>query len=289
MTRISGRWAGIGIAILVVVGLAFAAVNGRSSPPPQATVTPISVESGAPAAEPAVQPVTTVPGVSFGSAGGLVLKFGIVAAILAASLWALRRFTGGGSRAGGKTNAISIADTIMLAQGRALYVVDVGDRAVLIGSTAQQFSPLAEITDPTLLETLRAQPERPAPLTGVASRLESAVRGFNSRRQAALAARRADGTGSDDLVSDRPAPRPRRTHPERTTFAETLSAISAESEPAGAGGHEHDEAATVRLRRARTQPYRIDVDSMSDCSIEPDTGDRLRALAERLRAVRETA
>jgi flagellar biogenesis protein FliO len=287
MTRISGRWAGIGIAILVVVALAFVAVSGRSSTPPRATVAPVYAENGAPMAEPAT-PTISAPGVSFGSVGGLILKFGIVAAILAGSLWAMRRFMGGGSRTGGRTNAISIADTIMLAQGRALYVVDVGDRAVLIGATPQQFSALAEITDATLLEKLRTTPERPASLNGIAARLETAVRGLNERRQAALAARLAAGGAPGDVAGEAPRPRPRRTPRAPASFAEVLNAAGAAHEPPHDSPSQSDEAATVRLRRVQMQRSQDDTAPAGDAA-EPDTSERLRALAERLRAARESA
>lgn len=292
MTRISGRWIGIGIAVLVVVVFAIVALNGNSRPQPQATVTPVYTEGGATATAqpPATLTTTKVPGMSIGSAGGLVLKFGVVAAILAASLWAMRRFTGAGARTSSRTNAIAIADTIMVGQGRALYVVDVGDRAVLIGGTPQQFTTLADITDAALLEKLRTQPEKPAlALNGLTSRLETAIRGFNNARVAAQAARAtARATAIDDAHDSAHALR--RPRPTPASFAETLGAVGDTPDFELTAPPDPTEAPTGRLRRVRApRSEENTIPAFTPEAITPDTTERLRALSERLRAVRESA
>jgi flagellar biogenesis protein FliO len=129
---------------------------------------------------------------SAGDLPGLIVKVGIVAGLLGGSLWLLRRYAGPGLRQSGRTGVVNIADTVPLAQGRALYVIDIGERALVVGATQQQFSLLAELTDTAVLERLRARPERPAaPWTELSARLSAAlgerVRGSDRTRGQAFA------------------------------------------------------------------------------------------------------
>src|SRR5581483_267451 len=195
MSRIPGRWLGIGIAVLIVGALAlYAAGSGSHAASPSTTGSGglFAPVDGQPQPAQTIQPV---PGMSSGESAGLVVKIGIVAAILGGSLWLLRRYAGTTNRGGGHTGAITIADTIVLAQGRALYIVDVGDRALVLGATPQQLTYVADLTDPDVLEKLRAEPVRPvSPLAGIS--------GLSARVAAALAARQSSQA--------RPAPRPGR-------------------------------------------------------------------------------
>lgn len=164
MRRPRGRWLGIGIAVLVVGVLIIIAGGSQTSPSAAGVETAgSSMPSSAPPA-PAV--------ISTGTALALTVKVGIVAALLGGSLWLLRRYAGVSARAGGRSGAVYVADTIPLAQGRALYVLDVGDRALVIGATAQQIALVGEVTDAATLEKLRTPPERPAwPLADVARQI----------------------------------------------------------------------------------------------------------------------
>ncbi len=188
MTRRLGRWLGTAIAVLVVVALAAyvltsgtdrAPAVGSPSPPEQAPA--LRVAPNAPAQG---QP----PGSAIIGAGelvGLLLKTGLVVALLGASLWALRRYAGTASGRRG-TGAVTIAETLPLAQGRAVYVLDVGDRALLVGATPQQLTLLGEVRDAAVLARLRA-PERrdPAPsLAGLVERLRAALAAYAPGRQA---------------------------------------------------------------------------------------------------------
>lgn len=184
MRRPTGRWIGIGIAVLVVGLLALiAAGSGSHAAPaldPAGASTPATV---------AVQPGSAL---SAGTIAGLIVKIGIVAALLGGSLWVLRRYAGTASRTGGRTGIVSIVDTIPVAQGRAIYIVDVGDRALIVGATPQHFNLLTELRDAETIDRLRAARERtPASLAGLSSRVGTAVQGFMAAR-AALAAGRAE-------------------------------------------------------------------------------------------------
>lgn len=185
MPRLTGRWIAIGIAALIAAVLTIYAAAGASRPrPAPATDLPIATQ---PTAAPAVQ---TIPGMSAGALVGTVLKVGIVAALLAASLWALRRFGGAATRPAGRTGAVTVADTIPLAKDRAVYVLNVGGRSLVVGATAQQLSLLAEITDLEMIDRLHATPERPGvPLAGISQGLQSLLKQVTARPAPARAAR----------------------------------------------------------------------------------------------------
>jgi|GEM_PF-4635123 len=166
MTSLPSRWVGTIIAIVVVAGLAIyvvAAHGARAVPAqtaPAATAAPAGVLTAAPPATAsaggAQRGSQQPPGFSTGDLLDLAIKIGIVGALLAGSLWALKRFAGGNARPAGRSGVVRVLDTIPLAQQRALYVVDLGERAVLIGATPHQLAFLAEIVDATALAQLRA-------------------------------------------------------------------------------------------------------------------------------------
>jgi flagellar biogenesis protein FliO len=268
MGRLGGRWIGIGIAVLVVGALALYAsgsgARARTAP------TTGAYSPGAPSG---TETVKTAPTMSAGSMLGLLAKVGIVAVLLGGSLWLLRRYAGTGTRSGGRTGAVSIADTIALAQGRALYVLDIGDRALVVGATPQQFSLLAEVTDPGTLEKLRTAPERPlSPVNDLSQRLSAALQSFTSRQGTG---ERGQGTGdrgqgtaraggwSDPTDGAGLAPPQQSPSPAAQSFAQTLATQGA---------------------ARRTAPPAF--------AGEPDTADttaRLRDLAARLREARRSA
>jgi flagellar biogenesis protein FliO len=196
MTSPSSRWIGTIIAIVVVAGLAIyvvAAHGARAVPAqtaPAATAAPAGVLTAAP---PAIAPASGAqrvsqqpPGLSAGDLLDLAIKIGIVGVLLAGSLWALKRFAGGSARPAGRSGVVRVLDTIPLAQQRALYIVDLGERAVLIGATPQQLTFLAEIADATALAQLRATSAKSAGVgTGAAlSRFFGGTQGPDARSAA---------------------------------------------------------------------------------------------------------
>jgi flagellar biogenesis protein FliO len=201
MGKLSGKWMGIGIAVLVVGGLAMYASGSSPSTAPATGAFPSATAA---AEEP--RSVPAVPGMSSGELAGIAVKLGIVGALLGGSLWLLRRYAGPGTRQNGRTGLINIADTVVLAQGRALYVVDVGDRALVVGATPQQLSLLAELTDTTALEKLRLHPERPpAPWTDLSQRINAAVQGFQVKGSANKAQWPAEATPPSPSLATTPA------------------------------------------------------------------------------------
>ncbi|MBI2760257.1 MAG: flagellar biosynthetic protein FliO [Chloroflexi bacterium] len=255
-------WIGILVAVLVVGALAiYTATSGGRAP--AASTGSSGLGTFALPAEPQAQPAQAAPAMSAGTVAGLVVKVGIVAVIMGVSLWLLRRYAGtNASRGGGRTGAVSIADTITLAQGKAVYVLDLGDRALVVGATTQQLSLLAEMTDPNALAKLRTTPERPpSPLTGLSQRFGAALQGFNAMQQARVAPSAAAATASLDEVLVAGTPATPRIRPSRAaSFSETLATFD--------------------------QPTEVSRRAVDD---EPLPGERLAELAAKLRAMRSPA
>jgi flagellar biosynthetic protein FliO len=262
MSRMSGRWVGILVAVLVVGALAvYSSSAGGKSPAASSGSTGLGI-SAVPM-EQETQQAQPMPSMSAGTVAGLVVKVGIVAVIMGVSLWLLRRYAGtNASRGGGRTGALNIADTLTLAPGKAVYVLDLGDRALVVGATPQQISLLAEMTDPNALAKLRTTPERPpSPLTGLSQRFGAALQGFNAMQQARMVPATAGATASLDqvLVADTPAS-PRIRPSRAANFSETLAAYD--------------------------QPTEVTRRPVDD---EPLPGERLAELAAKLRAMRSPA
>lgn len=181
MRHRSGRWLGTAIAVLVVVALAIYVATAGTNNAPTAGKPPVTEVQAPgsgflPSAAPGGQAVGSAI-VGMGDLVELVIKTAVVVVLLGASLWALRRYASTAGRSGGRTGAITVVDTLPLAQGRAVYVLDVGDRAFLVGATPQQLTLLGEVTDTAVLDRLRAPVRRdPAPsLTGLVERLRATL------------------------------------------------------------------------------------------------------------------
>jgi flagellar protein FliO/FliZ len=229
-----------------------------------------------PETDPAVTPVIQpVPGLSAGAMAGLVFKVGIVAALLGGSLWLLRRYAGANPRTGGRTGAVAVVDTIALAQGRVLYLLDVGDRALIVGATAQQLSLVGEVSDAGVLARLRETPERAMPpLSDSFQRLGSFVQSLSAGRITARPPAR-------NLVTTPDAPRGSGGQAaDEQAFAELLAEYTA-SGYAGAD-HRSQAGGSVPPQRSTAAPR-------AEAGGTDDRNARLRLLAERLRAARETA
>jgi flagellar biosynthetic protein FliO len=209
MQRISSRWWSVIVAVLVVGGLAVyvAAGNARVTPPQSA---PAATAAGAApgvltapkavptqSADPLHNTGQSTPVIDGGTLVDLLIKVGIVGALLAGSLWALKKFTGGATRSAGRADAIRVLDTLPLAQNRALYVIDVGDRAVVVGATPQQFAFLADVTDAATLERLRVREGAP-----VASGIANSIGALLGRAQSAK--RPSPGSAEGGFVADAP-------------------------------------------------------------------------------------
>ncbi|MPZ98551.1 MAG: flagellar biosynthetic protein FliO [Dehalococcoidia bacterium] len=154
---------------------------------------------GAPVAaqEPAVTPtaVGALEGVGGGVAGygagdwfGLGLRLAAVLAVIWVAVlgmrWYVRRMSGEG---GGSTRHLQILETRALGPNRALHLVRLGDRAVLIGVTPERINQLMEIDDGEEVARLAFVPAPPEArsLRSMAGGLGGALFGARAGRQTA--------------------------------------------------------------------------------------------------------
>lgn len=121
---------------------------------------------------------SAVPGFSAGDMAGLALRLLLVAGIIAGSLFVLKLYSQKLRTVSGSTGVVRVLDTLGLASGRVVYVLDAGEKVLLIGATQTQISLLGEITGKETITALRTAADlRTAPGTG----LWDAVRGLTSR------------------------------------------------------------------------------------------------------------
>ena len=87
----------------------------------------------------------------------------VVIGLWVASSYFSKRFTGRASRLSGRR--IHVAEITHLGPRKALYLVDVGRRKLLIGTTGDTIAMLADVTD-SLLETEQTEQKEDFPLVG---------------------------------------------------------------------------------------------------------------------------
>ncbi|KAA0237154.1 hypothetical protein EDM76_06960 [bacterium] len=134
------------------------------------------------------QPATEPRSSGFSLGGGdivsLGLRLGLVAVIIAASIFALRwwgRKTLGPKSASG---FLRVVDTLAVGNGRTIHLVALGQRVIAVGATAQQLSYLAELTDDeshSVLETLPRPTDQS--VAGFAAELFNSMRRDTSRQR----------------------------------------------------------------------------------------------------------
>ncbi|PKN78086.1 MAG: hypothetical protein CVU47_12750, partial [Chloroflexi bacterium HGW-Chloroflexi-9] len=92
---------------------------------------------------------------------GLVLRLGLVLGVIwgavAAMRWYVRRTQGVGGR--GALAALEVIETHALGPNRALHLVRLGDRAVLVGATPERITSLMTVDDPEEVRRLSERPE----------------------------------------------------------------------------------------------------------------------------------
>lgn len=129
-----------------------------------ATPTPTATPTVAPAAPAAtVAPLATATpasaggpeAVSSGDLLGIIAKLGLVIVVIIVTLYLLKLLMNRSRSGGGSAGTVHVIDTIGLGNNRAMYVVDVGEKVLLVGGTATQLNLLSELTDPATLTTLR--------------------------------------------------------------------------------------------------------------------------------------
>ncbi len=82
------------------------------------------------------------PWADAGLALGLILKLGLVVALIYASLLGLRRWQIGGA---GRARRLAVLETVRLSPRQAIHLVRAGERWLLVGATDQALALLSEI------------------------------------------------------------------------------------------------------------------------------------------------
>jgi flagellar biogenesis protein FliO len=121
---------------------------------------------------------SAIPGFSAGDMLGLAVRLLIVGAIIAGSLFLLRVYGHKLRSVQGSTGIVRVLDTLGLANGRAIYVLDAGEKVLLVGATQTQISYLGEITGKDSIAALRTASELP-PASGAG--LWDSLRGLTNR------------------------------------------------------------------------------------------------------------
>lgn len=156
----------LGVVFVAILG--FGAVSSQlSSPMAPASATAVAsatpVASAAPYLsdyqdpKPQTEPNTALTVV------GLIVKLGVVIGLIYLVTLALRWFGKRGRTAFLGSSAINILEKTPLAQNRELYLVDVADKVLLLGATANNITVLTEITDAAALEEVRNKPQPSLP------------------------------------------------------------------------------------------------------------------------------
>jgi flagellar biosynthetic protein FliO len=164
-------WVVLGVVFVAMLGMG--AVTSQMSsqatprPSPQASVSASAeAEASRPSApflteykdpQPQAAPNTLMTVV------GLIVKLAVVIGLIYLTILGLRYFSNRGRRAFLGSNAINVLEKTALAQNRELYLIDVADKVLLLGATANSITVLTEITDPEALEELRAKPQPALP------------------------------------------------------------------------------------------------------------------------------
>jgi flagellar biogenesis protein FliO len=129
-------------------------------------------------------PAKAEPGFGFDTVVDIFFKLAIVIGLIYLSTKILR-YMNRGAQAGPAEKLINVLETRSLPQNQMLYLVEVGGKAVLVGSTGSQLSTLTEITDTSTISLMKTQVETQVTpkdsfanyLQGFASRMQTNIQG----------------------------------------------------------------------------------------------------------------
>ncbi len=123
----------------------------------------------------------------WGTLGDMAVKLALVVALVYATVWFLRRYVGAaGGRSSGRKSSLQVLESQYLAPQRAIHLIAVGGKVLVVGSTPTQISFLSEITEPDQVESLRTALVT-APDDPFGRYLNAAIRGPLSSRMGLVA------------------------------------------------------------------------------------------------------
>lgn len=170
--RRAQRWVGA-LALAALAGVLLLALGQLASPAPMTQ--PAGAASGAPAQPAPGGAASSVGAAADGGflrdyqslqtefqplpwwtlAGDVAFKLLIVLGLFFLAVRLLKPLASGAS-AGAPQGLVNVLGTMALGPQRQLYLLEVGDKVILVGATSQQLSALGEITDPDVVERMRA-------------------------------------------------------------------------------------------------------------------------------------
>jgi len=129
----------------------------------------------APGQEPVAEPVKEVQSTGmFGAVVKMISALAIVIALVYGALYMLRRLMGRRLKGAGGTGSLEVLETTFVGQHKAISLVRVGQRSVLVGVTDNQISTLTELDAEETEEILGAVTDK-AGTEGFSGVLTSAV------------------------------------------------------------------------------------------------------------------
>lgn len=229
LVRLVGARAVSGLGLLLVGGIALASLARGAAPAAAGTLGNVAAATAAPVASPVPATAAAFGGDLLAASAGpdpldLILKGGLVLALLYVTLRVLRRVQGSPGARGG---ALQVLESRPLAAKASLHLVAVGERRLVVGLSAAGLVALGELDAAELAESatadagadashadLRVDPRAPMPgalpsaLPTVAGALPAALRPACSAALAALRGRLPAGVAAPVAAATRTLPRP---------------------------------------------------------------------------------
>ena len=119
-----------------------------------------------------------------GEVWSLIWRLGLVALIVGGAVLGLRWWGRKASSPRSVTGYLRVIDTMALSSGRTLHLVQLGNRVIVVGATAQQLSLLSELSESESAEVLSRSERREE--SGVAAFADELLKTFRRSDRTAL-------------------------------------------------------------------------------------------------------
>ena len=176
-----------------------------------------------------------------------------MAGIIWASIFVLRKYVGRKARVSSESGALKVLETVGLGANRLVYLLEAGDRVLVVGATPNHIALLAELDDPEVVSSLRTDADRTSPTVAT---LGDMMRQMGSR----MGFMRPDPTKNED-GAERAARRMAQPHAGQTHAGQFPSGRAhsgrAQSGRAGAGAASAQPAGSTLLAQLRAAEQEI--------------------------------
>ena len=138
------------LVFVVIMQFAFAVPSMNSSPAIATDIGPDEI-----GATLSLGQGDTIGYSSWGAVFDLILKLLLVLGLIYLTVKVWKRFVNRGIHLGGRENLINVLETSHLAQNQTLHLVEVGNKILLLGSTANQVTLISDVSDEIDLASVR--------------------------------------------------------------------------------------------------------------------------------------